>query len=104
MVNYLVTLQHNLLATTTMIGFCKDVLGLEEGYQLWPSLQQVSQDGVEGQLKVQGGRDAKEENGSVDVLLVILLDKKWFADTGEEMFGILEDFSRGHKISVLGMH
>ena len=80
------------------------MLGLEEGHQLWPGLQQVSHDGVEGQLQVQGGRDAQEEDGSVDVLGVIFFDKDWFADTGEEELGIFEFASRSNKLLVLVMH
>ena len=86
-----------------MIAFCLDMLGIEEGHQLWSGLQQVSQDGVEGQLQVQGGRDAQEEDGSVDVLGVIFFDKDCFADTGEEELGILEFATRSNKLLILSM-
>ena len=51
-----------------------------------------------------GGRDAQQEDGSVDVLGVIFFDKDWFADTGEEELGILEFATRSNKLLVLGMH
>ena len=86
-----------------MISFCWDMLGLEEGHQFWPGLQQVSQDGVEGQLQMQGGRYAQEEDGSVDVLGVIFFDQDWFADAGEEELGILRFATRRNKLLVLGV-